>query len=487
MKPIQELFQPATNPVRVVQFGEGNFLRAFVDYAIDVANEETNFRTNVAIILPRAAARPAFSQQHNLYTVCIRGQKDGQLYKENRVIRCIDHVLSAYQDYATFIQLAELDTLQFVISNTTEAGIVFDSADHLNAKPPQTFPAKLTKFLFARYQHFQGAKDRGLIVLPCELIEHNGAALKQCIQKYIHLWSLEDGFVQWLDTACTFADTLVDRIVTGYPKKEIQTYEEELGYHDALLDQCEPFSLWVIGNKNLASTLPLANQKFQVLFTNDIAKYKERKVRILNGAHTSMALGAYLAGFNTVGECMQNKTVRTQLEQTVYEEIVPTVHVPPAEAHAFATATLERFANPFVHHTLLSISLNSIAKWRARVLPTLKDSLSLQHKLPKWLTYSLAALLAFYHTTKKGDGCLLGQREAEVYEIHDDADKLAKLAQWAALSAPEYIGHALRATDWWGEDLTQIKGLEAAVCHHFTQIQKLGAKVYIQKLGTEEA
>ena len=301
--------------------------------------------------------------------------------------------------------------------------------------------------------------------------------------EYVKLWNLGSDFAAWLDTACSFADTLVDRIVVGYPRMDAASYEQELGYRDALLDQAEPFSLWVIGNEEIAKELPLASSKFHAIFTSDVAKYKERKVRILNGAHTSMVLGAYLAGLDYVGDCMKDPVIRKQLDQSVYNEIVPTVHLPEEESRAFAAAVFERFDNPFVHHALLSISLNSISKWRARVLPSFKDSLANTGKLPKWLTYSLAALLAFYHTTDKGENCLIGHRGSETYEIHDDADKLERLAAWSSLSAADYVHNALAAEDFWGENLTKIMGLEAKVLEHFERISAVGAKAHIEELG----
>lgn len=488
MKNVKELYQRKQHPIKFVQFGEGNFLRAFVDYGIDVANEEKGLDASVAIIIPIAAGgKERFARQDNIYTVLLRGQKEGKPFKENRVVTCVDRVLNAYDDYDAYMELAKLDTLQFVVSNTTEAGIVYEDGDKLEDCPPKTFPAKLTKFLYARYQHVAGAKDKGLIMLPVELIDHNGETLKKCVRQYAELWDLPRGFADWLDTACIFASTLVDRIVAGYPRDEAAAYEKELGYQDELLDQGEPFGLWVIGDSRVKDKLPLASSKLQVEFTDAIEKFKERKVRILNGAHTSMALGAYLAGFDYVGECMADPAVRRQLVESVFGEIVPTVHLPEEKARAFAESVFERFENPFVHHALLSISLNSISKWRARVLPSLKDSLKRAGKLPKWLTYSLAALLSFYHATEAGDGCLIGKRGNGTYEIHDDADKLAKIRECAAKSDAEYVRSVLAESDWWGEDLTKIQGFLEAVGQHFQNIRELGAKAYIEKLGKQGA
>ena len=270
MQNIVDLYKQEKHPTRVLQFGEGNFLRAFVDYAIDVANEEKGFDADVSIVMPRAKKHnERFDKQKNLYTVLLRGQKDGKAYKENRVITCINEVIGAYCDYDRFMELAACETLEYVVSNTTEAGIVFSDADKFDDCPPATFPAKLTKFLFARYQAFDGAKDKGLIMLPVELIDHNGEALKKCVLQYADLWKLEDGFKAWLEDACPFVSTLVDRIVAGYPREQAADYEKEIGYTDCLLDQAEPFGLWVIGAPELRDKLPLNSDKLHVEFSSD--------------------------------------------------------------------------------------------------------------------------------------------------------------------------------------------------------------------------
>lgn len=482
-KKIQEIYQRHNRPVRVLQFGEGNFLRAFVDYGIDVANEECGFDGNIAVVMPRAKSNPDFAAQNNLYTVCLRGQRNKETYQENRVITCLDSVLSSYDDYEAFIKLAELSTLEWVVSNTTEAGIVYQENDSWEDEPPQTYPAKLTKFLFMRFEHFAGATDKGLVMLPVELIDHNGQVLADCVKKYAIRWNLGDKFLLWLDEACQFVDTLVDRIVAGYPREEAQAYEQSLGYHDALIDQGEPFALWVIGNPELKKRLRIATDKFPVVFTDDVDSYKKQKVRILNGAHTSMVLGAYLSGFDYVGECMNDPAMRRQLEQSVYQEIVPALHRNDPSVLEFAAAVFERFANPFVNHALLSISLNSIAKWRARVLPSLMDYWGDKKRLPKWLTYSLAALLLFYHSQEKGNGCLIGNRKGQPYSIYDDIDKLSHIATWSVLPDEEYVKRFLQAKDFWGRDLTEIPGFYETVLHHFICLQEDGPRQYIKELG----
>jgi tagaturonate reductase len=277
----------------------------------------------------------------------------------------------------------------------------------------------------------------------------------------------------------------VDRIVTGFPQDELSAFQNELGYEDALIDRAEPYSLWVIGDPDLADRLPLASGTFKVVFTDNIKAYKEQKVRILNGAHTSMVLGAYLAGLDYVGQCMADKVIRRQLDQTVFDEIVPTVKLPREAVVAFADDVYERFENPFVKHALLSISLNSVSKWKARILPTFKDSLAATGKLPKWLTYSFAALLAFYRTTKEGDHCLIGNRGTNVYEIHDDEQALALFKETAAKPTAAYVQAIMSRSDFWGEDLTAIPGFADAVAAHLERMAAKGVKAHIEELGQQ--
>lgn len=487
MKNVSELYTRPSRPVKILQFGEGVFLRAFADYAVDIANEENNFNGNIAVILPRSGKTNRFAKQNNIYTVCLRGQQNGQVYTENRVITSIDSVISARDEYDAFMALAHEDALEFVISNTTDAGIVFNEADQFADCPPSTFPAKLTKFLYERYTHYNGDVQKGLIMLPTELNDDNGQLLKRCVLQYVALWNLDDGFAAWLEAACRFVDTLVDRIVAGYPASNIDAIQEELGYEDALLDQAEPFSLWVIGDPSLADKFTIGSDKFHVEFTDNIQAFKEQKVRILNGAHTSMVLGAYLSGLDYVGQCMADPVVRRSLDQTVFGEIVPTVDLPREKAEAFAKAVYERFENPFVNHALLAISLNSISKWKGRILPTFKDSVAATGKLPKWLTYSLAALLAFYRSTEEGDGCLIGSRAAgNTYEIHDDAEKLAFIKETAASPTPVYVQAVMSRIDFWGEDLTAIAGFADAVTAHIDRMTEIGVKAHIEELEQDE-
>ena len=377
-------------PVRVLQFGEGNFLRAFVDYMIDIANEQGKFDGDVVLVKPiEFGSLTRFHDQECQYTVQLRGIVDGKAERINRVVTSVADAVDAYTEYEKYASYAKLDTLRFIVSNTTEAGIVYDETDRLEFTPPKSYPGKLTKFLYERYCHFDGAADKGLIILPVELIDDNGIHLRECVQKLAALWELPEGFLSWLDTACVFTSTLVDRIVTGYPADEAEQLCEEFGYQDQLIVTGEPFALWVIESpKDISGELPLKEAGLPVIFTDNQKPYKQRKVRILNGAHTSFVLASYLCGHDTVLESMEDPLICSFVKKTIYDEVIPTLTLPKEDLAEFAEAVITRFFNPYVKHALLSISLNSVSKWRARCMPSFLSYAKKEGKLPKRLTFS---------------------------------------------------------------------------------------------------
>ncbi len=388
-------------PIKVLQFGEGNFLRAFADYMIDVANEAGVFNGNIAIVKPIAyGSLDAFHRQDCQYTLSLRGKENGETKVVNRVITSVSDAVAAIEDYDKYAAYTKSDTLRFVISNTTEAGIVFDEKDSFKANPPKTFPGKLTKFLYERYRYFNGDMSKGLVMIPCELIENNGGTLKQCVFKFADLWKLEGGFLSWVNDACIFCSTLVDRIVTGYPKDEAGEICRSLGYEDALLVAGEIFGLWVIeSDKDISKELPLDKAGLPVIFTDNQKPYRERKVRILNGAHTSFVPASFLTGNDYVLESMQDADIKDFMTKTVFDEIIPTLTLPKEELISFADSVIERFENPYIKHALLSISLNSVSKWKSRCLPSFKEYVNKFGRLPVHLTFSLAALMSFTEVT----------------------------------------------------------------------------------------
>ena len=369
MERLNAAMAPApVRPVKVLQFGEGNFLRAFVDYMIDIANEKSDFNGSAALVKPiqMGTLFPAFKEQDYRYTVMLRGLVDGQAVEQTRVVTSVSDAVDAYADYARYAEYAKLPSLRFIVSNTTEAGIVLDETDEFSLCPPKSYPGKLTKFLFERAEAFDYAQDKGLIILPVELIDDNGIMLKKCVKALAKQWALGEKFEQWLETACVFTSTLVDRIVTGYPRGEDQAIWAKLGYQDNLLDTAEPFGLWVIESpRDLSDELPLPQCGLPVIYTDNQKPYKQRKVRILNGAHTSFVPAAFQCGYDIVLDAMNDPMIATFMQKTLYDEVIPTLSLPKADLMAFAEAVTGRFRNPFIKHALLSICLNSVSKWRA--------------------------------------------------------------------------------------------------------------------------
>lgn len=467
-------------PIRVVQFGEGNFLRAFVDYMLDIANEKGCFDGNIVIVKPIAfGTLERFERQDCLYTVLLRGRADGKTVENERLITSVAGVASPHDDPDCLSELARIDTLQYIVSNTTEAGIALTGSEKLSDRPCASFPGKLTQLLYARFSHFDGAPDKGVTMLPVELIEENGKKLKRCVLTLAEKWNLGEKFIDWLNDSCRFCSTLVDRIVTGHPK-EADKICVRLGYEDELLDVGEPFGLWVVecdDPEKLAEELPLHKVGLPVVYTDDQKPYRERKVRILNGAHTASVLGAYLAGEDVVRNMMANPLTRAFVERAVYDELLPTVPLPKEEVRAFADAVMERFENPFIDHALLSISLNSVSKWRARVLPALKDNVAANGVLPSCLSFSLAALIAFYTPVARGDMQLFGERNGERYAVRDDQPVLDFF--WEHREAAferDFVERFLAREDFWGEDLNAVPGLTDRVTDCLQRIKTEGMR-----------
>lgn len=484
MQNIYERYAPGTHPVCVLQFGEGNFLRAFVDWMIDILNEKTDFNGGIVQVKPTArGTAERFARQNHLYTVSLRGNVDGRTVVENRVVTSVLDTVESYGEYERYAAYAKCETLRFIVSNTTEAGIVYDPEDRLSFEPPHSYPGKLTKFLFERAEHFQYAPEKGVVILPTELIDDNGIRLKECVTKLAQDWALGQRFLDWLEEACVFTSTLVDRIVTGYPGENAEKIWNELGYRDELLVTAEPFALWVIESpKDISGELPFADAGLPVIFTDDQKPYKQRKVRILNGAHTAFVPAAYLAGHGIVRDAMENPLFLRFMRDTLYQEVIPTLNLPREDLMQFAQSVEYRFNNPYVDHQLLSIALNSVSKWRARCMPSLAAYVERTGKLPERLAFSLAALIAFYHGDRIEEGALIGSRDGEAYRIVDDAAVLAFF-----LKHPMDAHAALSNEAFWGRDLTGIAGLEDYVAGALGDIQDRGMTAAMQaRFPTED-
>ncbi|MEI7025031.1 tagaturonate reductase [Paenibacillus sp. y28] len=460
----------AKHPERVLQFGEGNFLRGFVDWMIHRMNQQGLYDGQAVVIQPIAEGlSDQINAQSGMYTLLLRGMLQGKMVDEADLITSIRRAINPYHDYKAFLHCALNPDLRIIVSNTTESGIAYDPKNQYYDAPPASFPGKLTVFLHKRFKAFQGDPAKAFIILPCELIERNGEQLKQIIVRYANQWGLGEDFIAWLDHN-HFLNTLVDRIVTGYPKEEMKQLTARFGYVDHLFNTAEPFHLWVIeGDTRLAEEFPLTQAGLNVIWTDNMTPYRTRKVRILNGAHTMTVLAAYLAGKDTVKECMDDKCISAFMNKGLFEEIIPTLDLPRDELESYANAVIERFANPFIHHHLLSIALNSVSKFKTRVLPSLLEYKQRTGNLPPILCFSLAALILFYREARFENGVHYGERNGGSYKIQDDAPHLERFREiWsdcdnspAALRrvAKQVLAHE----PFWGVDLDATEGLSERI------------------------
>ncbi|MDT4763031.1 tagaturonate reductase [Sphaerochaeta sp. PS] len=483
MQAITDSKKPVKRPVRVLQYGEGNFLRAFADWKIDILNEKTDFNGNVVIVQPlERGLGDMINAQKGLYTTVLRGVQSGKTVEEYRTINSVQECLNPYHeaDYQAYMALASSKDLRFVFSNTTEAGIAYHEGDKLEDRPQVSFPAKLCAFLYKRYQAFSGDKTKGLIVIPCELIDKNGDNLKRIVEQYAHEWKLEAAFTTWLEEACDFCNSLVDRIVPGYPKAEAAQICEKLGYQDNLLVSAEIFHLWVIEcHKDFhEDELPFAKAGLNVIWTDDMSFYRTRKVRILNGAHTLTVLAAYQAGLDTVQECIADKAlVYPFMHGGIFDEIIPSMDGSKEMLEQYAKDVLERFENPYNPHQLLSISLNSVSKFKTRDLPSLLGYYEKHKNLPKRLVFSLAALISFYEGTEYEGSALKGTRDGQTYLIQDSPEILATFAQlYKTRDANQIAKAVLGQQSWWGQDLNQVTGLHKQIAENLQAIWSSGMK-----------
>lgn len=467
-------------PEKVMQFGEGNFLRAFVDDFIDIANEKAGFNGKVVLVQPIAMGlTELINKQEGLYTLYLRGSEKGKKIDDKRVISCVSRCLNPYESWDSVLELARSKDLEIIVSNTTEAGIVHDDESKFDQVPPTSFPAKLTRVLYERYK----AGLDGVVILSCELIDNNGKELLRCVNQYIDDWKLDADFRNWVNTKNVFCSTLVDRIVPGRIRdpKEVAALAEANGYDDPLTDVGEVFGVWVIeGPDGLEDRLPFKKAGVPVMVVPDVTPYKKRKVRILNGAHTGFVLGAYLAGFDIVRDCMHDDTVREFMNKMLNEEVIPTLPLDKNDLNEFAAAVQDRFNNPFVNHELMSISLNSTSKWKARNMPSFLEYVEMNNgKLPPCLTMSLAAYIAFYSNdivALEDRGLVCRRPKGNEYVISDDRWALQFYYDHRDDSIEALVHAVLTNTQMWDQDLTAIAGLEAAVVSNLHMIREQGAK-----------
>ena len=466
--------QAAKYPTKVIQFGEGNFLRAFVDWIIWNTNKATDFNAGVVVVQPIDRGMvDMLNSQDGLYHVNLQGIDKGQAVDSIEMIDVINGGLNPYTQNEEFMALAENPDIRFVISNTTEAGIAFDPSCKLEDKPASSYPGKLTQLLYHRYEHFNGDMTKGFIILPCELIFLNGKELKKCIYQYIDLWNLEEGFKAWFEQACGVYCTLVDRIVPGYPKDTIDQIHERIGFKDNLVVKGEIFHLWVIeAPESVAAEFPADKAGLNVLFVPSEAPYHERKVTLLNGPHTVLSPVGYLSGLDTVKECVEDPQVGQFVIKVMYGELMETLNLPKEELQAFADSVVERFLNPYVKHFVTSIMLNSFPKYKTRDLPGLKTYLERKGELPKGLVLGLAAIITYYKGGKRGDVEIVPNDDAAIVALLKDL--------WSTGDLHKVAEGVLAAEFIWGENLNEIPGLTDLVVADLEIIQNEGMRAAVE-------
>ncbi|MDR0547704.1 MAG: tagaturonate reductase [Dysgonamonadaceae bacterium] len=461
-------------PVKILQFGEGNFLRAFVDWMFHKANEAGVMNHGVVAVQPIAQGMaPMINAQDGLYHVYLEGIKDKQPIKEITLVKSLNKVLNPYEDYAAYCELFLDEALEMVVSNTTEAGIRYEEGDDLTAEPPKSFPAKITALLHQRFQKFAGAKDKGLLFIACELIENNGSTLCEYVLKHAEHNHLGDDFIEWIKTANHFYDTLVDRIVPGFPRETINEIKEELDYDDNLVVKGEYFHVWAIGGDPVVrEKLPLDKAGLNVLFMDDIRPFRAKKVRILNGSHTAMVPVALQLGCETVKDAFNTPAVEKFINQMVSAEVLPAIDEDPEELKKFAAKILERFYNPFIKHYLKDISLNSLSKWEARNYPTLKDNAEKLKKDAPLTTFSFAALLVLYS----------GKSEAKNFTPNDTPEFVEFIQKTFNPDDVEaWVNGIVANKKIWTVDLNAIPGFAKKVADNVKAILEKGMKGAIEQ------
>ena len=478
-------------PERIIQFGEGNFLRAFADWIFWNMNQKTSFNASVVVVQPREKSKiEKLSAQDCMYHVNLQGRQNGVVVDELHRIDVISRALNPYSQNAAFMALADQPEMRFVISNTTEAGITFDSSCRLCDAPASTFPGKLTQLLYRRYKTFRGDATKGFIIMPCELIFHNGKHLKDCILKYIDLWCDDLGkdyerFRKWFLKYNYVCSTLVDRIVPGYPQKDLAKLQKRADYVDERMVQAEVYHLWVIEQPEnmtkavLRREFPAEQAGLNVLIADNEAPYHERKVTLLNGPHTVLSPVAYLCGINIVRDALHDPVVGKYIHMVQFDELMQTLNLPQNELRRFASDVLDRFDNPYVDHQVTSIMLNSFPKFETRNLPGLKIYYERRGCLPKGLVLGLAAIITYYKGGVRTDGAPIQPNDTpEIIEL------LTKL--WATNNTRKVVEGVLAATDViWKEsreDLNMIPGLTDMLTSFLDQIQEKGMREVVKSI-----
>ncbi|WP_448820933.1 tagaturonate reductase [Cetobacterium sp.] len=463
---------------KVIQFGEGNFLRCFFDWQLDIINKNTDLNAGVAVVRPiDFDAVPLLDTQDGLYTAIIRGiDERGEVVKDYTVISSINREIPIYKNFQEYLQLAHNPEMRFIVSNTTEAGIAFSAEDRYEDTPQSTFPGKLTRLMHERFVVFNGDMTKGFILMPCELIDYNGEELRKMVLKYAELWNLGEDFKNWLINGNIWCSTLVDRIVTGYPRGEKEELTKELGYEDGFITTGEYFYLFVIqGPKDiLTRELKLEGLNLNILIVDDLKPYKMRKVGILNGAHTAMVPVSYLYGIDTVREAMENDDIRNFIELAIDEEIIPALDMDEKELKEFKEAVINRFKNPYVKHMLMDISLNSMAKYKSRILPQVLETYKRTGKLPKRLLFSLAALIRFYKGVRENGDTIQLRDDRHHLDMYEDL--------WQENNYENIVKYVLGLKSHWDIDLNSVDGMAELVTKYLENIDKNGVERALEEV-----
>lgn len=465
-------------PVTILQFGEGNFLRAFADWAIDIANERGVMNAGVAICKPRARANGSkqvidtMREQDNMFHVCLEGVENKEPKRDIRLVKCVMDSFVPDEEYAKYEQYICSEQLKIVISNTTEAGIQYIEGDDIMAHPPKSFPAKMTALLYCRYKHFGGDSTKGLVIVCCELIEDNGSTLREYVLRHARNNGLEQAFVEWVEQSCYFCDSLVDRIVTGYPNDKADNIKAEIGYDDNAIVMGELYHLWVIGGdgyQKAKELLPLDKAGLNVVFTPNIKQFRDKKVRILNGSHTGMVAMGLLMGCESVVDAFNNPDIERFINKMVAEEVIPMIDEDKAELSLFAAGILERFYNPYIKHMLKSISLNSLSKWQARNYPTLRDNWERLGMTADCECMTFAALMAYYGSNSG-------------FEPDDVPEHVAFIREnWDSEDLYSTVSNIVQNSNIFSEDFSQVAGFVPKVAMYLSNIEKMGMAAALKK------
>jgi tagaturonate reductase len=470
-----------SSSLKILQMGEGNFLRGFFDWMIQSCRNQGLYDGSIAVTQPRPSGKPhidKLKQQDGIYTLMIRGIEEGSRVERLEKIAVFKKMLDPYTEWPAFLELAEGPDLEVVVSNTTEAGLVYSPVPLQEDQPILSFPGKLTAFLYRRFKQFDGAADKGLILLPCELIERNGDELKRIVLQHSMDWGLPEAFRNWLNQHNRFLNSLVDRIVPGFPQEEADGWFEKLGYEDLLLNTAEPYHLWAIeAEAELEQKLPFQQAGLNVFWVQNLRPFQIRKVRILNGAHTLMTPISLLHGLNEVREVMEHTRFGSYVKEAVDQEIIPSLALDHSEARLYANDVFERFDNPFIRHRLTDIAMNSLSKFKVRLLPSLEAYIEKHGGLPQSIVQAFAGLIRFYQVKLNGENYEGKRLNGEVYLVRDDPQVLVYFAQqWALfgekkVSLLELVNQVLSNSGLWGKDLSQTPGLALLIAGYITEME----------------